>query len=152
MIEYRTKDVDVLVQDSMDNFAQLAAALMELGARPARTSDRRPITAEDLAIANTQWDTDAGALDVLVSAAWPHDSTVVYADIRRNAGLVEVGGHAVAAASLDDLIRMKEAADRYKDTSPFQNSAGSAATGIQTRTAATTRSACSTSKMAPTTE
>ena len=91
MVEYRTKDVDVLVQDAMDNFTQLAAALTELGARPARTTDQRPIIAEDVAIANTQWDTDAGALDVLVSAAWPHDTTVVYADIRRNAGMVEIG-------------------------------------------------------------
>jgi hypothetical protein len=52
---------------------------------------------------------------VLISAAGPHNSTVLYADIRRNAGLIEVGRFVVPAASLDDLIMMKEAADRHKD-------------------------------------
>lgn len=40
----------------------------------------------------------------------------VYADIERGSGLVDIGdGRIVRAASLDDLIRMKEAADRHKD-------------------------------------
>ena len=115
MVEYQTKDVGVLVQDSRENLSSLAAALIELGARPVRIAERGPIDAADLGVANTQWDTDAGALDVLVSVAWPRDATVVYADIHRNADRVDVDGFVVSAASLDDLIAMKEAADRYKD-------------------------------------
>jgi hypothetical protein len=78
--------------------------------------DRRPITGEDLAIGSTQWDTDAGPIDVLVTAAGPNDSIVVYEDIERGAVVFDAGrGITVSAASLDDVIRMKEAADRYKD-------------------------------------
>lgn len=115
MVDYRTQDVDLLVQENADNLDRLAMALTALGAVPSRTTDRRPITGSDLAGTSTQWDTDAGQVDVLVSAAWPNESIVIYADIHRRAELFDAGGVTVPAASLDDVIRMKEAADRYKD-------------------------------------
>jgi hypothetical protein len=116
MVEYRTKDVDLLVQETNDNLGRLATALSELGAVPLGTTDRRPLTADDLGVGSTQWETDAGPVDVLVTAAWTNGSIVAYSDIERGSTVFNVGrGIAMRAASLDDVIRMKEAADRNKD-------------------------------------
>ncbi len=116
MVDYRTKDVDLLVQGSADNLGCLAAALTELGAVPLGTADRRPIIGAELGVASTQWDTDAGPIDVLVTAAWSNESIVVYGDIERGSIVFDAGrGITMPAAALDDVIRMKEAADRYKD-------------------------------------
>lgn len=116
MVDYRTKDVDLLVQNSAANLGCLAAALTQLGAVPLGTTDRRPILGAELSAASTQWDTDAGPVDVLVTAAWTNESIVVYDDIERGSTVFDVGrGIAMPAASLNDIIRMKEAADRYKD-------------------------------------
>ena len=116
MVDYRTKDVDLLVQQSASNDASLAAALTELRAVPLGTSDRRSIIGADLDAGSTQWETDAGPIDVLVTAAWSSDSIVVYRDIVRSSMVFDVGpGVAMPVASLDDVIRMKEAADRHKD-------------------------------------
>jgi hypothetical protein len=116
MVDYRTKDVDLLVQGSADNLGCLAAALTELGAVPLGTADRRTIIGAELGVASTQWDTDAGPIDVLVTAAWSNESIVVYGDIERGSIVFDVGrGITMPAAALDDVIRMKEAADRYKD-------------------------------------
>ena len=116
MVEYRTKDVDLLVDESADNLNRLAAALTDLGAVPSGTTDHRPITGADLGIASTQWDTDAGPIDVLVTATGPNESIVVYGDIERGSVVFDAGrGVTMPAASLDDVIRMKEAADRHKD-------------------------------------
>jgi hypothetical protein len=116
MVDYRTKDVDLLVQETRENLQRLAAALTERGAMPLGTTDRRLLTPEDLGVTSTQWDTDAGPVDVLVTAAWTNDSIVAYGDIERGSTVFDVGrGIAMPAASPDDVIRMKEAADRHKD-------------------------------------
>jgi hypothetical protein len=53
---------------------------------------------------------------VLVTAAWPNEAIVVYSDIERGSIVFDAGrGVTMPAASLDDVIRMKEAADRNKD-------------------------------------
>jgi hypothetical protein len=59
MVDYRTKDVDLLVQENADNLVRLAAVLTELHAVPAGTTDHQPITGADLGLSSTQWDTDA---------------------------------------------------------------------------------------------
>jgi predicted nucleotidyltransferase len=116
MVDYRTKDVDLLVHNTIVNLDRRAAALTELGAVPLGTDDRRAILGTELQAASTQWDTDAGPVDVLVTAAWSNESIVVYSDIERGSTVFDVGrGIAMPAASLDDLIRMKEAAGRHKD-------------------------------------
>lgn len=116
MTEYRTQDVDLLIQDNAENRSRLAVAMTELSAVPARTSDLRPITSDDFAEGNTQWDTEAGPIDVLISVTGPNESILIFADIERCEEYVELDdGSRVPVASLDDVIRMKEAADRYKD-------------------------------------
>lgn len=116
MAEYRTKDVDLLIQDNAENRTRLAAAMTDLNAVVARTVDRRPITGDDFTNGNTQWATDAGPVDILISAAGPQETIVVYADVEYGQEYFELeDGSRVPVASLDDVIRMKEAADRYKD-------------------------------------
>lgn len=110
VIEYATKDVDVLVRADAENRLRLAAALNDLGV----TADRA-VTADDFD-GNTQWETGAGPVDVLLSATGPNETFFVYADIERHSVRFNLGGgRSILAASLDDVIRMKEAADRFKD-------------------------------------
>ena len=118
MVDYRTQDVDLLIESNADNRARLAAAFTELNAIPARTTtpDRRALHGDDFVKGNTQWETDCGPIDVLVTAAGPNETIIVFGDIEPNTDYFDAGrGVTVPAASLDDVIRMKEAADRYKD-------------------------------------
>jgi hypothetical protein len=108
--EYLTKDVDVMARSDQDNRRRLASALTELGAVVDSV-----ITADDL-VGNTQWDTDAGPIDVLITATGPNDTIFMYADIQPGSIVFTLGrGQTITAASLDDVIRMKEATDRFKD-------------------------------------
>jgi hypothetical protein len=67
-------------------------------------------------VGSTQWETDAGDVDILISATGPDETIIVYSDIERREEYVELDdGQRVPVASLDDVIRMKEAANRYKD-------------------------------------
>jgi hypothetical protein len=110
VVDYLTRDVDVLIRDDQENLARLAAALTELGA----VSDG-PITAADF-VGNTQWETNAGPVDVLVVAVGPNETVLLYADIEPRTVFFQIGdGPSIPTASLDDIIRMKEAADRHKD-------------------------------------
>jgi hypothetical protein len=110
VVEHVTRDVDVLIRSDLENRDRLARALTDLGA----VSDH-PINAQDFA-GNTQWETDAGAVDVLVTATGPAETIFVYADIEPEALIIEIAsGRLVPIASLDDIIRMKEAANRQKD-------------------------------------
>ena len=109
-LEHVTRDVDVLVRADRQNRRRLAEALTDLGV----VSDH-PLDADDFA-GNTQWETDAGPVDVLVTATGPDETILVYADIEPGALIVEIaGGRLVPTASLEDIIRMKEAVNRQKD-------------------------------------
>lgn len=116
MTDYRTKDVDLLIQDIAANRERLAAAMNDLNAVPFGSGDRRTIIGDDFMRGSTQWHTDAGDVAILITATGPNESIIVYADIERDEEYIELDdGQRVPVASLDDVIRMKEAADRYKD-------------------------------------
>jgi hypothetical protein len=101
---------------SRRNLDKLATALRELNAR-VRT-DSAPgglpfrCDGEALAAAET-WNltTDAGDLDV----SFQPSGTRGYRDLRRDAAQVELYGVSVRIASLSDVIRSKQAANRPKD-------------------------------------
>ena len=118
VVEYLTQDVDLLVEREAENLHRVARALTELGARvedDAGDVVDRDISAADF-VGNSQWNTDAGPVDVIVAAAGPNETFLIFADIERRLGFFDVGeGLALPVASLDDVIRMKEAADRHKD-------------------------------------
>lgn len=109
MIHYVTQDVDMMVRSSRENFERILSALAELGA------DVSAATVGDLEL-NTQWETASGPLDILLAAIGPNETVITFSDLDRYAEAIEVErGLLVRTASLDDVIRMKEAADRMKD-------------------------------------
>jgi hypothetical protein len=113
-----TEDADVTVDRDNANLERLADALREMNAR-LRTGTEPDgvafdVSAPALEKANV-WTlvTDFGDFDVLMEPA----GTRGYADLRRDAVTFELeSGIQIQAASVPDLIRMKEASGRAKDT------------------------------------
>jgi hypothetical protein len=109
-----TGDVDICYARDPENLERLAAALRELGARlrgapadvPFQLDARSLGTGDHFTLA-----TDAGPIDCLGSPA----GTDGFPDLDGSATAVDLDGVTVRAASLDDLIRMKRAADRPQD-------------------------------------
>ena len=111
-----TADADITPDRSRDNLVRLAAALEELEARvyTEGVPEGLPFdcNAETLDRADL-WNlvTSAGRLDIAFVPA----GTEGYADLARGAIRFEVFGVDLLAASLADIIRSKEAADRPQD-------------------------------------
>jgi hypothetical protein len=113
---FPTEDADITPQADRANLTRLAAALEELDAR-IRT-DAEPgglpfkCDATSLAAVNTlNLTTSAGDLDLTFEPA----GTSGYDDLRRDASPAELYGVTVQIASLADVIRSKQAANRAKD-------------------------------------
>jgi len=111
-----TFDVDIAPERSRSNLTALAAALAELDARvrvedapEGLQFDRSPEMLERTEILNLV--TRHGALDL----TFVPSGTTGYPDLKRSAETIEVGEIHVLVASLDDVIRSKEAAGRDKD-------------------------------------
>jgi hypothetical protein len=110
-----TIDLDICYERSRTNHEALADALRELGATlrgaPAGLPfqlDARTLTMGD----SFTFSTVAGDLDCLGTPS----GTNGYADLKKNAAEFDVDDDLrVAVCSLDDLLRMKRAADRRKD-------------------------------------
>jgi hypothetical protein len=111
-----TADADITPDRSPDNLEKLAAALAELEARVYTESVPEGLpfdcSAEMLARADL-WNlvTSAGRVDL----AFVPSGTDGYADLARAAVRFEVFGVELLAASLADIVRSKEAADRPQD-------------------------------------
>lgn len=113
---YLTNDVDVVPADDPDNLQRLSDALRELHAKVWTTSesqgvafDRSPTSLRDVQVWNLV--TDHGRLDLTFAPS----GTDGYGDLARDATHLVVLGVGVDVASLADVIRSKEAADRDKD-------------------------------------
>lgn len=112
----RTDDVDVCPRKDAANLKRLAGALRALEAKeydPHRGElIERDWTGAMLASDRT-WllGTSAGRLDLVFEPS----GTDGYADLGRGAVAMEIGGVHVRVASLEDVIRSKEAADRPRD-------------------------------------
>lgn len=114
-----TEDLDITPARDAQNLQRLAKALEELGARLRVSGEpdgvEFPIDAETLA-QNEMWTltTAHGDLDLMFVPA----GTRGFEDLRRDATTVELGDERpvrVPVASLADVIRSKEAANRPKD-------------------------------------
>ena len=109
-----TVDVDICYARDRPNLERLADALREIhadlrGAEPGLPFRLDAATLErgdSFTLA-----TDLGALDILATPS----GTAGYDDLARTADRLELFGHEVLVASVDDLIRMKRAAGRTKD-------------------------------------
>jgi hypothetical protein len=111
-----TRDVDITPSRSRDNLVRLSAALKELGAR-IRTSDvpdgipfdHDAESLERIQVLNLV--TEAGDLDV----SFTPTGTAGFGDLHRGAILMRPFGIPTDVASLADVVRSKEAANRVKD-------------------------------------
>jgi hypothetical protein len=106
------------------NLDRLAGALREMHAR-LRVGGMTDVeaqllpvqidaTALDVAGMST-WMTDAGAFDVLAGLESSDGQLVPYDELAERAGVLQGDGFVIRVASLEDVIRAKERADRPKD-------------------------------------
>ena len=111
-----TADIDITPDRDADNLLQLAAALRELDAKVYTESVPEGLafdcSAKALARADL-WNliTSAGRLDI----AFAPSGTEGYRDLSKGAVRFEVFDVPILAASLEDIIRSKEAANRPQD-------------------------------------
>ena len=113
---FPTEDADITPQTDHANLDRLAAALRELNARIRTETEPAGLPfaydAASLSAART-WNlvTDAGDLDL----SFEPSGTQGYSDLRRDASDAQLYGVIVQIASLADVIRSKQAANRPKD-------------------------------------
>ncbi|MEA2685408.1 MAG: hypothetical protein QOE93_603 [Actinomycetota bacterium] len=114
-----TNDLDICYERSKENMERLASALRELGAklRVAHVDEELPFILDGLTLAagdSFTFRTNVGDLDVLATPS----GTNGFKDLDAAATTYDLGdGLRARVVSLDDLIRMKEAARRAKDES-----------------------------------
>jgi hypothetical protein len=111
---FGTFDVDLAVARHKRNLAKVAKVLSELGAELRGAPKGLPflLDAKTLAAgANFTFTTRLGAVDIIGDPA----GAPPYDQLKANALTIDVRGHPVRIASLDDLIAMKESAGRPKD-------------------------------------
>jgi hypothetical protein len=109
-----TNDLDICFSRDRDNLRKLAAVLNELHARLRNFPPELPYVVDEHALRLGEtftFETDCGLFDCLGNPA----GTDGYLELHANAESMDVDGMPTQVASLDDLIRMKEAANREKD-------------------------------------
>ena len=111
-----TTDVDVVPQDARENLERLSDVLKELNARIRVAGEPGGVpfdlSGESLArvrVWNLQ--TDLGDLDLTFEPSGTHG----FEDLRRDAVVMHLRSGDVTVASLADVVRSKEAADRPRD-------------------------------------
>lgn len=117
-----TKDMDICPAWDDENLDRLARALTDLGAR-LKTSDRSyegmKVPLDGTLLKRMEvgtWRTDAGDLDILLGIPREDRFKLArYEQLRENAILLEIGDATICVASLQDIIRSKEVADRPPD-------------------------------------
>lgn len=113
---FPTEDIDITPEASAQNLEHLSAALRDLDARIRTDAEPGglPFSHDGASLGRAGiWNltTRAGDLDISVTPA----GTQGYADLARDATDVEAFGVVIPIASLADVIRSKQAANRPKD-------------------------------------
>ena len=113
---FPTEDVDVTPERTESNLTKLSAALTDLDARVYTRDepDGLPFTHNAASLGGSMvWNlaTEFGRLDI----SFVPNGTDGFDDLRRDAIHVEIAGIRIAVASLADIIRSKQAANRPKD-------------------------------------
>ena len=111
-----TFDLDITPARDLANLGRLEAALVELGARPFGIPEDQlasfRLDAQTLPSGSTwKFLTQHGELGVVLDP----DGTRGFEDLVRSASRTEVYGRSILVASLEDVIRSKEAAGRQRD-------------------------------------
>jgi len=111
-----TNDLDICYRRTKANCERLAKTLRELGASLRDFPPELPSTIDARSIwqgHNFTFVTNAGFFDCLAS---PEEGTTTgYDELAKNAETVTIAEAQVLVCSLEDLIRMKQAAGRAKD-------------------------------------
>jgi hypothetical protein len=111
-----TTDVDVVPQDARENLERLSAVLQELHARIRVVGEPDGVAFDPSAASLGRvrvWNlqTDVGDIDLTFEPAGTHG----FEDLRRDAIVMHLRSGDVTVASLADVVRSKEAADRPRD-------------------------------------
>ena len=116
-----TRDLDVVTARDEENLASLGAALRELKAQirgaPPLPDAVMAAQLHPAALRNRQfgnWTTEAGELDTALFVG-THENPLDYELLRTHALHAELAGVPLVVASLHDIIRAKESANREKD-------------------------------------
>lgn len=111
---HQTFDLDICPSSDAENLEQLGNALLALDARLRGVEAAVPFVPDGPALSRLELltlETTAGPVDVLMRP----DGAPPYAQLRRRAERMDLGGFQVLVAGVDDLIAMKEFAGRPKD-------------------------------------
>ena len=109
-----TYDVDFAVARDLGNISKIVAALKPLHPKLRGVPDEVPFVLDERALKNVMnltLDTDWGALDLLGDVPGVNG----FEQLWGNSVAIEVEGVNVRVASLEDLLKMKRAANRTKD-------------------------------------
>ena len=111
-----TFDLDITPDRDPANLERVAAALQRMNARlfgmPAEVEKTFRLDGKSLAAGSTwKFVTDHGELDISLDP----DGTQGFKDLKRGAFEADIHGLQILVASLEDVIRSKEAADRPRD-------------------------------------
>jgi len=111
-----TEDIDITPEQSDQNLGRLSAALREMGARVRveGVEGGTPFSHDAASLASVGvWNlvTPFGELDIRLVPA----GTTGFVDLDHDAEVMDVGGVHIRVASLADVIRSKQAANRPKD-------------------------------------
>lgn len=112
--ERNTFDLDICPAQDRANLDVLGKALIEISARLRGIEEDVPFIPDGRSLSGIEFlttDTTLGPLDIL---ARPGGSPS-YGSLRNRAIRLDVGPAGVLVASIDDLIAMKQSADRAKD-------------------------------------
>jgi hypothetical protein len=109
-----TQDIDLCCDRDPSNLERLADALREVHAQLRGAEPGLPFRLDAATLARGDaftFTTDIGWIDVMATPA----GSAGYEELARTADGLNLFGHRVLVASVDDLIRMKRAAGRPKD-------------------------------------
>lgn len=109
-----TKDLDICYSTAQDNLDALGGVLVALQARLRGVPEEVPFVPDGRTLRHTQiltLTTRAGDIDLLVNP----DGAPAYNTLRRRADIMELAGHSVRIASIEDMLAMKRAAGRPQD-------------------------------------
>jgi predicted nucleotidyltransferase len=110
----RTDDLDICYERTPDNYRKIVRALTPYSPRLRGTPEHLKAPFDERSLAqgtNFTLATDLGNLDLLGEMS----GVGGYRQIMSDATLIDLGGISCHVASLDTIIRSKEAADRPKD-------------------------------------
>jgi hypothetical protein len=115
-----TKDLDICYSTAQDNLDALGGVLVDLKARLRGIPEEVPFVPEGRTLHQTQimcLTTPVGDIDLLVNP----EGAPTYKTLRRRADIVDLGGHSVRIASIEDMLAMKRAAGRPQDLTDVES-------------------------------